>query len=42
MMRSMLTAAMERNEAARNYLMVELTATTRKIPKICTSIDYKK
>ena len=42
MMRSILTVAMERNEAVRNYLMVGLTVTTRKIPKICISIGYKK
>ena len=42
MMQSILTAAMERNEAVRNYLMVGLTVTTRKIPKICISIGYKK
>lgn len=42
MMRSILTVAMERNEAVRNYLMVGLTVTTRKIPKICISTGYKK
>ena len=42
MMQSILIAVTERNEAVRNYLMAGLTAITRKIPRTCTSIAYKK
>ena len=42
MMRSILTAVMAQRKQDRSYLTDELTATTRKIPRICASIAYKK
>ena len=42
MMRSILTAVMVQREQDRSYLTDELIVITRKIPRTCTGIAYKK
>ena len=42
MMRSILTAVMVRKKQDKSCLTDELIVITRKIPRTCTSIDYKK
>ena len=42
MMQSILTAVMVQRKQGRSYLTDELIVTTRKIPRTCTSIAYKK